>query len=109
MQKEEKEKKKEKKEEKKKTGRARIGKSRKSLRQFCYSMIIAESIWQFFVLFRRAPPSRPGFHSRNVNTLRQTLDGFVWHLLLLSEGKGTERDGKEGNERKGKRSNETGK
>ena len=22
-----------------------------------------------FVLFRRAPPSRPGFHSRNVNTL----------------------------------------
>ena len=34
--------------------------------------------WQFFVLVRRAPPSSPGFHSRNVNTLRQTLGSFCF-------------------------------
>ena len=34
--------------------------------------------WQFFVLVTRAPASRLGFFSRNVNTLRPTLGSFCF-------------------------------
>ena len=36
-------------------------------------------------MVRRAPASCLGFYSQNVNTLRPTLDSFVWPLLLLSK------------------------
>ena len=34
---------------------------------------------------RRTPASCLGLYSQNVNTLRPTLDSFVWSLLLLSK------------------------
>ena len=37
------------------------------------------------VLVRPAPASCLGFYSQIVNTLRPTLDSFVWPLLLLSK------------------------
>ena len=36
-------------------------------------------------MVRRAPASCLGFYSQIVNTLRPTLDSFVWPLLLLSK------------------------